>query len=395
MTIAVDNRQVVLLKSRSTNNRFYTLVEPNSGYRNADAIDDFPPHLPLGIAYPCLEDGLNDFAVIRTTFETIDVFRDDEELCTEMMGIIADSRGKLTRRLEELRDRIVAGQAHFLGTDLQEFKDHVLHMATRGTIRRQLDSMMKVDVFESVAKAESPTGRSMDDPMYRYEFLSQHALATVEKIPPRRFIGRVFDDILDAVHEDSNYATKYTFDRFVFQKFIAIMFVNYATTDPMFYGTSRDDYGVSTDKNMSETPLYQAVARALRTLEREWETQEAEGGPGGAASGAIIPPTDTPSGESEDLSFLFQEQETEFAKTLEGAGHTVDIPFGAGERMLLEPLTRVAEALRLLRTLEHDPRAGEVRKRAGQAAQQIFRALQELKIISPLASDPTQDVLDD
>src|SRR5438105_9848357 len=126
MSIAVDKRQVVLLKSRRTNNRFYTLVEPESGFKNADAIDDFPSHLPLGIAYPCLEDGLNDFAVIRTTFETIDVFPDDDELRVEMMAIIQDARSNLLRRLEELRDRLSSGQAHFLGTDLQEFKDHIV-----------------------------------------------------------------------------------------------------------------------------------------------------------------------------------------------------------------------------------------------------------------------------
>src|SRR3712207_3669615 len=87
------NHGVVLLKNLCTNNRFYTLVDPESGFKNADAIEYFPPNLPLGIAYPCLEDGLNDFAVIRTTFETIDVFPDDDELREEMMGIIADARG--------------------------------------------------------------------------------------------------------------------------------------------------------------------------------------------------------------------------------------------------------------------------------------------------------------
>src|SRR3712207_5706234 len=132
MSIAVDNRHVVLLKSRRTNNRFYTLVDRDSPYKNADAIDDFPPEILLGIAYPCLEDGLNDFAVIRTTFETIDVFPDDEELRNEMMLIIDDARSNLIRRLEELRDKLRDGQAHFLGTDYQEFKDHIQHMAHRG-----------------------------------------------------------------------------------------------------------------------------------------------------------------------------------------------------------------------------------------------------------------------
>src|SRR5687768_4491200 len=130
MNTMIDNRQVVLLKSLRTNNRFYTLVRPGSGYRNADAIDEFPPDLPLGIAYPCLEDGLNDFAVIRTTFETIEVFPDDEELGAEMLAIIQDARSSLLLRLQELRNAIVSGQAHFLGTDLSEFKDTIVQMAT-------------------------------------------------------------------------------------------------------------------------------------------------------------------------------------------------------------------------------------------------------------------------
>ena len=126
-----DNRKVVLLKSLQTNNRFYTLVPPERGYRNAERIDDFPPNLPLGIAYPCLEDGLNDFAVIRTTFETIDVFPDDEELRNEMMGIINDAREQppaAARASSATASH--SGQAHFLGTDLQEFKDSIIHLVS-------------------------------------------------------------------------------------------------------------------------------------------------------------------------------------------------------------------------------------------------------------------------
>jgi hypothetical protein len=378
MSIAVDNRQVVLLKSRRTNNRFYTLVEPESGFKNADAIDDFPRDLPLGIAYPCLEDGLNDFAVIRTTFETIEVFRDDEELRKEMMGIIADSRGNLVRRLEELRDGIVAGRIHFLGTNLQEFKDHVLHMATRGTIRRQLDSMMKVDVFESVAQTEAVMRGGTSEPMYRHEFLPEHALNLVDPLVPRRFIGRVFDDILDAVTDDRNYEGKYTFDKRVFQKFIAVMFVNYATTDPLFYGTNPKDYGVDQEREMGDTPLYQAVAAALRQLEREWQRGEMED------EDLALPPR-----SEEDLSFLFQDQGG--VQILEQAGHSVEIPFGAAERMLLEPLALLADALRLLQR-SANPREKEAARLAGAAGHQIFRGLQELKIVSPLARNPLEGV---
>jgi len=377
----VDNRQVVLLKSRRTNNRFYTLVGPSSGYRNADTIDDFPPDWPLGIAYPCLEDGLNDFAVIRTTFETIEMFKDDPELRREMMGIIQDSRANLVLRLTELRDRIARRQAHFLGTDLQEFKDHVLHMSTRGSIRRQLDNMMKVDVFESVSKAESLLTGGSQDAMYRYEHLPQHALSKTEHLEPRAFVSILFDDILDAVRTDPNYQSKYTFDRHVFQKFIAVMFVNYATTDPMYYGTQREDYGVSGDRDMTATPLYQAVARALRELERESLEIPRFVPPG--ADDATIP-------SDEDLQAIFEEGAEDqglFGRDFSDAAHTVSIPFGAAEHMLMEPLAVLAEAIRLLEHVDH-PRSLEVRTMARSAAQQIFQGLKELQIISPLASDP-------
>src|SRR5947208_4894710 len=139
MTSPSDYRIVVLLKSLTTNNRFYTLVPPDGDLQNGDVIAEFPDYLPLGIAYPCLEDGLNDFAVIRTTFETLDLFPDDQELRNEMMEIINDARGNLRRRLKELRDTIRSGQAHFLGTDLETFKSSVMHLVQRGAIRKTLD----------------------------------------------------------------------------------------------------------------------------------------------------------------------------------------------------------------------------------------------------------------
>ena len=56
-----------------------------------------------------MEAGLNNLAVIRTTFETLDLFADDEQLSAEMIGIIHDARAELVRRLECARD--VATQA--------------------------------------------------------------------------------------------------------------------------------------------------------------------------------------------------------------------------------------------------------------------------------------------
>jgi len=371
MSVAVDNRLVVLLKSLRTNNRFYTLVSADRGYRNADAVEELPVDLHLGIAYPCLEDGLNDFAVIRTTFETIDVFPDDQALCREMMEIINDARRNLRLRITELRDRIREGRAHFLGTDYQEFKDHFIHMVTRGSIRRTLDNMMKLDVFESVARTDAAALSGMPEPIYKYTLLEPHNLGLMEPLEPLEFIARLFEDLLDAVEDDRNYCSKYNFDCHVFQKFIALMFVNYATTDQVFYGTSRDDYGVSGEKDMMGTPLYQAIARALRDLERGIPYR---------GQGQAILDLDALTAVGEDLGGFPQ------------AGRTVEIAFGAPERMLLEPLTLLADAVRLLEHIDH-PRAYEIGAVAASAARQVFRNLQELNIISPLASDPMDEAL--
>ncbi len=269
---SMDNRKVVLLKSLATNNRFYTLVEPDSGLSNAGTIAEFPPDIVLGVAYPCLEDGLNDFAVIRTTFETMDYFPNDEGMRAELVEIIGEARDKLVSRLRELRDRVANRTAHFLGTDLEEFRFYALNMVRRGYPRRNLDSMMKVNVFGSVAATEPASNGP--EPVYHYVFRDPEVLAQSSALSPRRFISAMFDDILDAVSDDLCYISRHVFDRDVFQKFIAMMFINYATTDPIFYGTHKADYGVSGDKEMDDTPLYVAVAKGLREIEAKLKAEE-------------------------------------------------------------------------------------------------------------------------
>jgi hypothetical protein len=73
-------------------------------------------------------------------------------------------------------------------------------------------------------------------------------------------------DVLDSVMDEENYGSKYLFDRNVFQQFIALIFITYSSTDPVFYGIHRDDYCVSKDKDMDNTPLYLAIGRELRRL---------------------------------------------------------------------------------------------------------------------------------
>lgn len=405
-----DNRKVVLLKSRETQNRFYALATPESGWKNADLIDRYPDDVILGIAYPCLEDGLNDFATIRTTFETLDFFPEDQDLRKEMMLIINEARENLRKRLTELRDRIARNQAHFLGTDLKEFKEYTLNLCRKGVIRRTLDNMMKLDVFETVAETEAQLKGTPPEPMYCYEFRPGTPLEELEQLPPRAFVVRLFDDILSAVDDDTSFESKYTFDKNVFQKFISLMFVNYATTEPIFYGTHKADYGVSEDKDMSDTPLYQAVGKALREIEERLQRGEV---PEVVTAGPPLEfPTEPPptSQEQEERIEISEETpetislETLFAMTPtvgseEGDSSTpperttatrvVELPaIPVMEQRLLTPLNSIITTAERLAQLEH-PRAREYSEVILRAVNQILKQLKDLEIVSPMAEAHT------
>lgn len=363
----LDNRRVVLLKSETTNNRFYTLVEPEMGIKNADVVHKIPDVLLLGIAYPCLEDGLNDFAVIRTTFETLDFFPGDKEMRDELFDMIDDSRNKLVFRLEELKDRIAARKAHFLGTDLEEFKSYALDMVHRGYPRRNLDSMMKLDVFSSVAEAE---GKSCNcEPLYHYEFREDFDLPTISMLPPRDFLATLFEDVLKSVQDDQNYIDKYIFDKNVFQKFIALMFVNYATTDPIFYGTNKADYGVSSDKEMEQTPLYLAIARELREIEHKFRLEEME-----------------LNGEAMEEAVL---------EATIGDNVTLELPQTLiNEDVLLGPISAICTAAHHISRIT-DQDANELSRIILANASQLVQELKRLNIISPFARDPGAEELHD
>lgn len=344
-----DNRSVVLLKSKATKNRFYALVPPELGWHNAEEIDDFPEAMTLGIAYPCLEDGLNDFAIIRTTFETLEAFSDDPELQAEMMSMIQTARESLVLRLGELHERIAKRQAFFLGTDMEEFKRYSIRLCKDGTDRRTLDNMMKVNVFQSVPAADP----GQDTYIYRWELLPQHALDLTTDLEARAFVAMLIADVLLSVQNDGNYWDKLCFDRDVFQKFIALMFVNYATTDPMFYGTNKEDYGVAAGKDMSNTPLYRAVGIALRKLERE------------------EPPILT-SADTESVHNLSAEDDSHIG------------PTPGNEHLIVGSLMQMAETLRLLASSDSQ-RAKDCRKMLTMGLGNLVTQLQNIGAVSPLA----------
>ncbi len=377
-----DNRTVALIKSLETKNRFYALVTPESGIRNAETVERIPEDLLLGIAYPCLEDGLNDFAVIRTTFETLDYFPEDDPVRDEMMEIISDARGNLTRRLKELRDRIRSNTAIFLGTDYNEFKSYALDMAIgRGYPRRNLDSMMKLNVFSMVAQEGGSDGNA---DVYRYEFAVPIDPNILKETPARDFIVLLFEDVLHSVLDDANYTGRFMFDKNVFQKFIAVMFVNYATTDPMFYGINRQDYAVSADKDMDQTPLYVAIRKEITEIE-ERKLSEGNSAPSMFTS-PFSPPVPSTSLYPTAISAPSPDDGENSGFMM--FGDSIDLPAEIkNEEALMGSITSLCSAAKLL-LRKNDPDTERFARLILTDAVRLVDELKRLHILPPQAINP-------
>jgi hypothetical protein len=378
---ARDEYRVALVKSLATNNRFHALVPRASAIGNAGTVEEMPHDLLLGIAYPCLEDGLNDFAVIRTAYETLDAF-DDEEMRQELGEIIADARRALARRLMELLERVLSGKAHFLGADTQKFKRCALELIQRGCSRHNLDAVMKVNVFTSVAEAAlEAKDAGVDSTFYRYEFHNSEQAARLAELNGRDFMLSLYADVLDSVLDESNYLDKYTFDRYIFQPFIALLFTTYAATDPVFYGTHADDYGVCKGKDMQNTPLYRAVAQELlriATLTEEYS---------GAASHVLELTLPVQPSIAELAYINFERPNAAEDQTLPEMPRLPDAP--RSEDLLLGPLASICAIARHLRG-QHPGETAELAQLILADASRVVQEMKRLNVLSPLAADPGQ-----
>lgn len=176
----------------------------------------------------CPEDALHDLAVIRTTFETLDLFPDDKELRAEMMAIITDARANLIQRLGDLRASCEDDPPPAPEGQLRNFKEQIL----RGVDRHLVDRMMKEHLFVPVGEAEAKRTGTPFDPKFRYEFQPEQERAYLRSLPPRHFLQLVYEDLLHAATEEANLADRHRFEQQVFQKFVAVLFADYASMEP-------------------------------------------------------------------------------------------------------------------------------------------------------------------
>ena len=173
--------------------------------------------------YPLLEGALNDIAVITTTFETLDLFPAEDPVRADMLEIVFDAQHNLIRRFQNLREGLEANQAAYQ-LDSEKLKQCVLAMMKQGYPGRSLNKMIKLKAFD-------------EGEMLYYNWVPGLAdLEVVRSMPALKITMLLFVDMLERVQDRANFADGTMFRLAVFQKYIAILFLCYATTDPKFYG---------------------------------------------------------------------------------------------------------------------------------------------------------------
>ena len=178
-----------------------------------------------------LEAGLNDIAVMRTTFEAMDLFPANDSIRADRYEILADSRANLIRFLSELCGIVRANPTDLPFApplDYSRFKACALEMMKRGVPGPSLNGMLKVTVFNRG-----------NDPLYFLDWAGLPNVEAAREMPPRSFTLLFFTLVSESAGNAANYVDGATFDREIYRKYLALLFLAYASTDPMFYGFGR------------------------------------------------------------------------------------------------------------------------------------------------------------
>ena len=178
----------------------------------------------------CLEDGLNDLAVIRAMLETQMLFADDDPIRAELLLIVAEACENFTRRLQALCAEIQAAPEAFQ-IDYEAFRVYALDAMMRGYPGRSLNRFMKVDVFDE--------GESS---LFYLKAAGIVDMEAAQQMPASDFFVLLLNEVLQSADNEAAYISKTAFDQSVFQKYLLLMLLHYATTDPLFYGIHRGDY---------------------------------------------------------------------------------------------------------------------------------------------------------
>ena len=139
----------------------------------------------------------------------------------------SDARANFLSGMESVHARMLASP-QTLVMDYELFRTNALKMMTQGFPGRNLNSMMKVSVFDE--------GESS---LYYFEAAGMVDLLTARTMPAYLFVALLFNEVWQSAANEANYADQQTFDVCVYRKYLVLMFLNYSLTDPMFYDLHR------------------------------------------------------------------------------------------------------------------------------------------------------------
>ena len=168
-----------------------------------------------------IEGAIQDCAVIRTTFQTIELFPPNDPIRADMYETVADARGNLIRFFSGLCDAI-RSDGGLRGLDGEKFKKRMLETMTHGCATRDLNGMMKLKVFDE------------RKPLYHYAAAGLGDAASAAGLPADVFVQRVFDDLLASVRDAANYSDAETFNRTIDRKYIVVIYSS--ISDGFFWG---------------------------------------------------------------------------------------------------------------------------------------------------------------
>ena len=170
-----------------------------------------------------LENSLIDCAMIRVTFDTLDMFSVDDPIRAEMFTMISDARGSLMRFLFDRCDDVLT-RPETLDFNFEAFKTNTLELMQRGYPGHSLDRMMKTDAF-----------LPQENELYYFPLAGTRSLGELESMPAPQFAALLLCEVADSVNTEANYKNKQTFHRNVFKKCLGFLFLQYAARDPLFY----------------------------------------------------------------------------------------------------------------------------------------------------------------
>lgn len=172
----------------------------------------------------CLQECFAELALIRTSFETLTLFSapDDFGLEEEMRALIEDARIRLIHRLQEIDRRVSDGQTGYSDHDLLGFRQAMMDVIRRGVRFGRLDS----SIYGPEASSADLSGA------FRYSLPPRHPHDNPCNDAPTALVRRIIVDLVDELSAEDNLASGEQFDRCVFHKFKALLFVCFMVESP-------------------------------------------------------------------------------------------------------------------------------------------------------------------